>query len=394
VHAFKYCPPTVLNFGMLARGEIFFASDQELNDGSECRPRYVLKGSAELWSRLVDMLLMDACCYSLGRSTAHIRTVLARTDALASVLMAKTGKRDLDFEQLWPLIQSELPVHLQGIQLGVPQDVFMRLVKEACDLARHRLTEPTYMTSLSKTACDATMWGHYGGAERGFLLVFHAPDGHLRIRSPINMFFGSKRDEATGLKTISSISSAEVELHPVLYRSAPQRFNAFHRLIRHFNYSEEEDHYDVPLLLPSDAPARKEAQFGLVKAANWKYEQEVRAFLPVTHELMPEARCTNYDWSQLAGLAFGPKMSEADKVRAVVCCHLLQAAREKQEPRSDPFFFLQASQQSSSYQMAIDPAGVLDGFYFGESLPFRPIQAMDKATKQKALDLAKRLTAA
>lgn len=378
---------------MLSRGELFFASENELNDGSECRPQYVLKGSPELWGRLANMVLMDACSYSQGRTNAHLGAALGLTDSLASILKAKAGKRDLDFEQLWPLIQAELPTHLHGIQLGVPPNEFMGLIKKACDLARHRLTEPTYMTSFSKTACDATMWGHYGGAERGFLLAFHAPDGLLRIRSPISAFFGSRPDDATGLRTIGWYSFAEVDLLPVLYRSAPQRFNAFHRLIQHFNYSEVEVHYDVPLLLPGDAPARKEAQFGLVKAANWRYEQELRAFLPATHELVPEARCVNFDWTQLAGLVFGPKMPKTDKVRAVVCCHMLQAARQIQEPRSDPFFFLQASQQSRTYQMAIEPVGVLDDFYTEELLPFRPIQATDKATKEKARDLVKHVSA-
>lgn len=374
---------------MLSRGELFFASESELNDGSECRPRYVLKGSTELWSRLADMILMDACCYSQGRATAHIKAALGLTDSLAGMLKAKAGKRDMDFEQMWPLIQAELPAHLRGIQLGVSPEEFMGLVKKACDLARHRLNEPTYMTSLSKTACDATMWGHYGGAERGFLLAFHAPDGRLRIRSPLSAFLGSRPNDATGMETIGWFSSAEVDLLPVLYRSAPQRFNAFHRLISHFNYSEAEEHYDVPLLLPGDAPARKEAQFGLVKAANWRYEQELRAFLPATHELTPEARCANFDWTQLAGLIFGPKMSGADKVRAVVCCHMLQEARQTREPRSEPFFFLQASQQATTYQMAIEPAGVLDGFYAKKTLPFCPIQETDNATKEKARDLIK-----
>jgi hypothetical protein len=231
------------------------------------------------------------------------------------------------------------------------------------------------------------MWGHYAGADRGFSIVFHAPDGKLRIHSPMAVFLGAQPISGSSIRVLGHYAEAEVELAPVLYRAAPQRFNAFYRLIPHFNYSEYEDHYDVPALLPGDAPAKKEKQFGMVKATTWKYEQEVRALLPSFQELTPEARCINYDWTQVAGLVFGPKMSQADKMRAVVCCEKLRVARAEKEPRSKPFVFLQARQQVSSFEMAITAAGVLDGAYVDGTIPFRPMAALDDAMKAKVQEL-------
>ena len=54
---FKYQQPTNLAFNMLRRGEVYFATPNELNDAHECRPQYILKGSEELWQRLVHHVL-------------------------------------------------------------------------------------------------------------------------------------------------------------------------------------------------------------------------------------------------------------------------------------------------------------------------------------------------
>ena len=387
MYVFKYSAPSILSFGALSRGELYFASAEELNDGSECRPRYILKGSAELWYRLADMILLDAMCMRpiADASPANLRYF---AEPLGLALQAKVGKRDLDFEQLGPLVRSELVELIEGVDIGVAPADFFSAVERACAQATQYLHEPAYMASLSRTGRDPTMWGHYAGADRGFAIVFHAPEGKLRIESPMSVFFGVRPVSGTSIKVLGHYADAEVELEPVLYRAAPQRFNAFYRLIPHFNYSEYEDHFDVRSLLPGDAPAKQEKQFGLVKAATWKYEQEVRAMLPSFQELTPEARCMNYDWTQVAGLIFGPKMSQADKTRAVVCCEKLRVARAQKEPRSEPFVFLQARQQVSSFEMAVTAAGVLDGSYADGTIPFRPICSVDDAAKAKAQKLA------
>lgn len=392
MYVFKYSAPSILSFGALSRGELYFASAEELNDGSECRPRYILKGSSELWTRLADMLLLDAVALSPMPSAEAARTLGRFAKPLGQSLHAKVGKRDLDFEQLGTVIGSVLPRLLEEAQLGPAAGSIMALVLQACARARKHLDEPAYIASLTTTPRDPTMWGHYGGAERGFAIMFHAPEGNLRIRSPLDVFDICQQPEGGGPMLVGPCAEAEVELQPVLYRAAPQRFNAFHRLIHHFNFTEAEDHYDVPLLLPGEAPAKKEEQYGLVKAKTWKYEQEVRALLPTFQNLSPEQRCTTYDRAQMAGLVFGPKMSEADKARAVKCCHKLHVTSPGQERRSAPFVFLQARQQVSSFEMQITGAGVLDPTYYGSDLPLRPMTALSAAAAATVEDLVRILS--
>jgi hypothetical protein len=133
------------------------------------------------------------------------------------------------------------------------------------------------------------------------------------------------------------------------------------------------------LLLPGEAPSRQEELLGLVKAKTWKYEQEERAFLPSIDKLPPEARCVRYSWSQIAGVIFGPQMKDADRQRAIVCCHLLDRSRCQIESRSNRFVFLQASQRSDSFQMALSAVGVLDDIYAKHVMPIQEINKLDSS---------------
>lgn len=380
MYCFKYRAPSDAQFGMLSRGEVFFASADEMNDGSECRPRYVLKGSADLWTRLAEMILIDTCCFSEAVSVASSRALIGLAQPLGNALKVRAGAADFDFDGLWSLVSVELPSLLQGVDLGVPAAFLMAEANRAYRRARNLLNEATYMASFSLDPCDPTMWGHYAGADRGFCIVFRAPERKLRIRSPFQAFHGCRRSEETGIVTVGMYVDAEVELQSVQYLSAPLRFNAFHRLIPHFRYSAEEYDYDVPLLLPGDAPPRHENRFGLVKAKTWQYEQEVRALLPSFGELVPEARCVRYDWSQVVGLVFGPRMSDTNMKRAIAACFLLRESRASSERRTEPFAFFQAQQQVDSFQMALSPIGVLGAHYSPGLFPFKPLHDADAAT--------------
>jgi len=54
---YKYQKTGNLDFSILRQGEVYFASAGELNDASECRPRFILKGSEDLWQRLAQFLV-------------------------------------------------------------------------------------------------------------------------------------------------------------------------------------------------------------------------------------------------------------------------------------------------------------------------------------------------
>ena len=382
MYYYKYCSPGDRQFGMLSRGELFFASAEELNDGSECRPRYVLKGSAELWTRLCEYVLFELwICQDTGTSAqpSFPKGLRALSEPLGSALNRRAARRDLDYDQLWPALLQDLPRLLRGSDLAIPLPALPALINSVRAGLSRLLHENLYMACFSRSPSDPTMWGHYGGAERGFCIIVRAAENKLRLSSPANLLHGTRPSSSPGITEIGIYRDAEVQLESVRYRSAPPRINAFHRLIPHFHYSEEEDHYDVPLLISGGAPDRQEKLFGLVKALTWKYEKEARAFLPSNDDLTPEARCLQLNWDQIQGIIFGPKMSNAHKERTIVSCHLLRAGRSESEPRSSPFIFLNARQRVDSFQMAVSPVGVLHGYY---ATRLRPILALRDADRE------------
>lgn len=393
---FKYAGLSHLHFGMLARGELFFASPDELNDGSECRPRYVLRGSLELWERLSHFILFEAWLQTQeGRPPdpegAHQLLDLAAP--LAAALRRRVGRRDMDFDELWPSVLEDLPPLLKKAEAGLAPRAMMKLVQQ---VIRGRLTdalrEELYMASFSLDPGDPTMWGHYAAAERGFCLVIRAPEDQLSITSPIRVFPGSRPStEHSGMWEMGSYDDAHVELKPVIYRRSPPRVNAFQNLLSHFHYSEEEEHYDVPLLLPGDAPDREESKLGLVKATTWRYEKEVRAFLPAWRALPPEVRCVRLDPSHFAGLIFGPKMSRANRRRAVIAAYPLRGGRPTGSDDAPPFVFLEAVQNVDRFELDIRVAGVLGEFYGDGSLPFRPIDRLENEEADQVGSFAEEL---
>jgi hypothetical protein len=176
-------------------------------------------------------------------------------------------------------------------------------------------------------------------------------------------------------------------LKAVKYGKKPPKVNAFHRLIPKFSYSEEEDHYDFPLLLGGDAKDKEEDQIGLVKFSDWRYEQEIRAFLPVFNELPPDMRVMRAGTANICGLIFGPRMSEQDKVRAVLCCHRMRESSIESDQESLPqFMFFQALQVVDRFDFQIVPVGILDGRYFDRHLPIKTIDDLDESNAQSLRD--------
>lgn len=379
---------------MLSRGELFFASADELNDGSECRPRYILKGSVELWTRLCDYLLLQLWMDFTRDETApktDPNAVAAFAEQLARTLRKRVARQDLDYEQLWPILTEEVQPLLKGTDFEPRMVNLTTSVRRVRTHVNRLIHENRYMACFSLDPRDPTMWGHYAGAERGFCIVLHATGDKLRIQSPAHLLHGTRPSREPGVLELGIYKDAEVPLEPVKYLAAPPRVNAFRCLVPHFLYSEAEDHYDVPLQIVGDAPERQEHLFGLVKALTWKYEREVRAFLPADDELTPEARCLQMSWARLQGLIFGPKMSNAHKERAIVASHLLATGRAVSESRSEPFVFFQARQQLDNFQMTLSPVGVLQGQYARQLRPFVPLSEADQATVECVRTIAREM---
>ncbi len=103
MYFYKYQKPNTLEFNMLRKGEIYFASVSELNDASECRPRFILKGSEELWQRLARFILQGVVFCSerfSERELESISSLLNLGNSIGTQLKRYARNRDLGIEEL------------------------------------------------------------------------------------------------------------------------------------------------------------------------------------------------------------------------------------------------------------------------------------------------------
>lgn len=192
----------------------------------------------------------------------------------------------------------------------------------------------------------------------------------------------SKAFLISGVIEIGKYNDECLELKSVKYGKKPPKVNAFHRLIPKFSYTEQEDHYDVPLLLGGDAKEKEEAKIGFVKYSDWRYEQEVRVFFPSFSKLGPDIWQLRVSRKNIKVIIFGPRMTDKDKTRVVLCCHLMRKSFTDSNNSEDNFLqefaFLQANQVVDRFDFDIEPVGVLDNHYYGNHFPIKPIKDIDE----------------
>lgn len=385
---YKYQRSDNLAFSMLRKGEIYFASAGELNDASECRPRFIFKGSEELWQRLAHYILLEACCssdyFQLDRLDT-VKPILNLSQRIGTHLKKAAGNRDLGFESLGDVFRDTLESHLPGESLNINCGFYLHLVQTFIEQELPRSIKPNkYIASFSRNATNPTMWGHYADAERGFVIVYETTDGDIHVHSPINLLHGHRPSkDFEGVTEFGIYRDEHLELKEVRYGRRPPKANAFHRLIHKFPYSEMEDHYDVPLNIVGDAEAKEEDLVGLVKYSDWRYEKEVRAFFPAFDTILPDARVLQVGLPNLKGVIFGPQMSLENKARTVLCCHLLVESRNQLSETRGEFQFFQARQTVDRFDFEILPVGILDKHYFARHLPVKPMQRLDEDTVER-----------
>jgi hypothetical protein len=379
---YKYQRPDNLAFGMLRKGEIYFASPIELNDASECRPRFIFKGSEELWQRLADYVVSQACFssdYFQPDRLDELKPILSLSDCIGTCLKRQARNRDLGLETLCTLfcsvLEQTLPSESQGINRGFLLHLVRNFIGNGLPQA---LMENIYIASFSRNATNATMWGHYADAERGFVMVYESMDGFLHVRSPINVLYGHRQaKDFEGATEIGYYKEEHLKLVEVKYGRRLPKVNAFHRLIPKFRYSEIEDYYDVPLNIAADAQKKKDDLVGLVKYSDWRYEREVRAFFPTHNKILPDARVLQVGLPNLKGVIFGPRMSYEHRARIVLCCHLLvESHNQPSKPRQE-FQLFEARQSVDRFDFKILPVGTLDKHYSAYDLPVKPTSELD-----------------
>lgn len=395
MHFFKYQKPGLLEFNMLRRGEIFFASPSELNDPNECRPRYLLKGSEELWQRLASFVLQEVIFHSERfsiRGHESISKLLSLSDQIGTQLKQAVRNRDLGLEELADIFINIL-APLVPVEKTFDSVHLARLTKEFINGKLPEFAaEDRYISAFSLSAINPTMWGHYAGAEKGFVVVYETDDNTIHVRSPIRVLNGCRPlNEKGDHMEVGTYDSDCLQLHRVRYGVRPPKVNLFHRIIHRFSYSEEENHYDVPAMIMGDAAEKEGELIGLVKYSGWRYEQELRAFLPVYGRALPDVRVLSAAKS-VKGLIFGPRMANEDRARAVLCCHLMKISQRQVADSSgssdEPFVFFEARPQVSRFGFDVLPVGILDGHFWDSHLPFKLISKVDPSVQAQVAKMA------
>lgn len=384
---------------MLRRAEVFFASATELNDANECRPRFVLKGSEELWTRLARFILEEFCFrehYYANTAQDEIQKVLQLSESLGPLLKKGAGSRDFELEKLGDLFGAALESLAKGNEF---QHQCSQIKKFAMDLARGKLSrliaEEKYIASFCRNATNPTMWGHYGGAEKGFALVYETNDETIHVHSPLHVLHGSRPlDKEGNSYQIGIYKEDRLALNRVVYGKRPPKVNAFYELIPKFTFSELEAHYDVPELLSGDAAKKEEERIGLVKYSDWRYEQEIRAFFPSFSELPPDLRILSISGENLRGLIFGPRMTPTDKARAVFCSHWMRASQSQIVKNGAPeeFAFFQAKKQADRFDFEIVPIGLLGDRYCGDYGALKPMSELEPTVISRLQEMAATIT--
>ncbi|MGZ3634338.1 MAG: DUF2971 domain-containing protein [Parachlamydiaceae bacterium] len=387
MYFYKYQKPGNLEFNMLRHGEIYFAAAEELNDASECRPRFILNGTGDLWIRLARFILEQVCFNSGYFDQAHpqeIQKLLNLSTTVGTGIKKQVGTKDVGIEHLSNLFADILKPLLEKIYSAPESRLILQL---SCDFIHKELpniiVEPQYITSFSINATNPTMWGHYAKAERGFVIIYKTEDGTINVHAPTRTLYGSRLFEKfDDITEIGCYDEAHLKLKSVKYCKKPPKVNAFHRLIPKFTYTGMESHFDVPLLLQGDARKKEEHLIGLVKSSDWQYEQEIRAFFPNFGELnCPDVRVLRVSTNNIRGLIFGPGMADTDKKRAVLCCHLMRKSLTHSDEPAPEFAFFQAKQIVDRFDFEIQPEGILEDDYFGgERLPLKSLRHLDEAT--------------
>ena len=221
---------------MLRRGEVFFAATNELNDANECRPNYILRGSEDLWRRLAHHVLEEVCLqdrYFNKTTLEQIRQVLELSQAVGTLLKKYAANRDIGVKQFRENFTSALKIVLLEKspelrpQLLVPlADSFIK--NDLWSL----MEEGKYIASFSLDAINPTMWGHYAGAEKGFVVVYGTEDSKSSCQ--IAATYLARRQASWAMPRSHEIGiyqEDQLELHAVKYSLRPPKVNAFHRLI-------------------------------------------------------------------------------------------------------------------------------------------------------------------
>jgi hypothetical protein len=229
-------------------------------------------------------------------------------------------------------------------------------LKRFIDLYRY---PDSYFVSFSKSSKNTLMWSHYASRHCGYCLVFKTMDGLLNMDTS----WGKKTVRCNTPRGITATTGSfslptKFEFKDIKYRANVESIDAARFMpmcilgLGEFESNEERTAF-----------IKENQQKYLEKHNCWEYENESRLVLSESvpwvfgqHNPLPKQdRLFHYDFSQLAGIIFGPKMatSEKERITSIVemKCNLLCRDRDKNSNYSE--FIICDSELSDRSQAVI-----------------------------------------
>lgn len=385
MYFYKYQKASLLSINMLRHGELYFASQKELNDSHECRPQFIFSGDSEIWSRFIHKIIVTICInLDLKPDSDLAKSLLSFEKNILTSILNGRKTRSLDYEALLQKIDETFSnVMISNLSISEFRAASIALNHYLNKELDDELNENLYMSSFSKSANNLTMWGHYGDAEKGFALVYECLNGDVKIESDAPLFY-SFETEPGGFTRLENSTSTRTKIMSVDYKNKPVRVNAFSRLINNFIYSGQELDYDYSQDLLSRINHFNEQDVGWVKYSDWKYEKELRLHLPVYGALPAPLRNIRISAQHIKGVIFGSRTSPTDKENIISACYHLK----KSHSGAGDIFIFEAKAIKNQYKINVKAVGTVPD-HLGRHIPYITRLTKDaKTIKEEAIKIA------
>lgn len=299
MHFYRFRPASEISFKELLYDEIYFCSADECNDPLDNKAFFHFTNDQNSWERLLRFALGNGLGFS---PSININALAAELSKRCPITVEEL------LDDICPQGSAAIVAH--GFPIPGIEQYISAVLSNAI---KTYVPSSTSFVSFSRTNSETLLWSHYASNHSGFALIFKSVNGQLslcpnRQRKSIKIYNVNGPQTSYGLP--SSFNFEEVS-----YVQDVESFDAFKLFpaqVSQLTLTEEERIRMV---------SEQRAQY-LRKNITWEYEQESRlvlhspsAWLAGPREYSQNERLFHYEPTQLVGLIFGCRTTEAHKAR-------------------------------------------------------------------------------
>lgn len=302
MHYYRYRPASEISFKELLYDELYFCSPAECNDPFDSKAYYQFSEDIESWKRLVT--------FALGQ-TRNRPENSSDVDAIASVFArcSPFSFEDVMKREFFDSVSEHLPLNENRVS------IFNAVYAVSLVIQRYRPSSANFV-SFSRANNEVLMWSHYAANHAGFCLIFKSIDGKLS-QCPVRARKSVSRSTPGGFAPQMSLGlPLDFPFEKVEYMPTVETLDAFKRFPSFVVGKELPEEERLKL-------AREQSEQLFHKHLGWSYEKEWRLSLKQPeawlfgdhYDFSPNERLMHYEPTQLVGLIYGCRTTEANKGR-------------------------------------------------------------------------------